>query len=182
MIWTSLIVLLAPWLASTLLLTDVVMVRAADEQCVEACSEWSVVLGHCTGLYHDSTKQRDYDYANNYVACICRGDTDNDPKGNESISSAAGICLSCSTTPKIVKKNLQDFLSLCVVQARNGTAENATLYSPVGYSTSQDTSKNGQGSGTSGAGRAGGVGLGMGGAWAAATGVGAVVLGLVVLG
>lgn len=69
---------------------------------------------------------------------------------------AGSVCQSCSTTPNRIKDDLsvscadsavsgaltcpKTYLTLCAVQAANGTAANATSFAPLGYSTTGGTS------------------------------------------
>jgi len=47
-----------------------------------------------------------YDYSNQFVACLCEGKNINGTWGNATMTQAAGICQSCSTTPREIKQNL----------------------------------------------------------------------------
>lgn len=47
-----------------------------------------------------------YDYANQFVACLCEGKNINGNWGNDTMTQAAGICQSCSTTAREIKANL----------------------------------------------------------------------------
>ncbi|OCF39296.1 hypothetical protein I317_06921 [Kwoniella heveanensis CBS 569] len=118
-------------------------ISGVDETCVSACSDWSVVMGFCRGSYSDYSQQNNIDYTNAFLACLCKGSTSAGEIGNVTISESTGTCLGCKTTPGRIKKDLDLFLTLCAVQASNGTATNATLFMPISYSTSEDTSKNG---------------------------------------
>ncbi|WVF71383.1 hypothetical protein IAT40_006187 [Kwoniella sp. CBS 6097] len=120
-----------------------VAISGVDETCVSACSDWSVVMGFCRGSYSDYSQQNNLDYTNSFLACLCKGSTSTGEIGNATISESTGTCLGCKTTPGRIKKDLDLFLTLCAVQASNGTATNATLFMPISYSTSEDTSKNG---------------------------------------
>ncbi|WVQ99487.1 hypothetical protein IAU59_006622 [Kwoniella sp. CBS 9459] len=137
-------VLLYMSLALVLFGTTTLAISGVDETCVSACSDWSVVMGFCRGSYSDYSQQNNIDYTNAFLACLCKGSTSTGEIGNATISESTGTCLSCKTTPGRIKKDLDLFLSLCAVQASNGTATNATLFMPISYSTSEDTSKNGQ--------------------------------------
>ncbi|WVQ86524.1 hypothetical protein IAS59_000237 [Cryptococcus gattii] len=113
-----------------------------DDQCLSACSDWSVVLGYCRGQYIESTVQQfNLTYMNNFVGCLCEGQTYTGALGNETIMGSAGICASCQKTPALIQKNIQDFLQLCSVQSTNGTASNSTAFRPQSYETAEDTSK-----------------------------------------
>ncbi|KIS02347.1 hypothetical protein L804_00608 [Cryptococcus deuterogattii 2001/935-1] len=80
-------------------------------------------------------------YMNNFIGCLCEGQTYTGALGNETITGSAGICASCQTTPALIQKNIQNFLQLCSVQSTNGTASNSTAFRPQGYETAEDTSK-----------------------------------------
>nr|XP_031862403.1 uncharacterized protein CI109_001900 [Kwoniella shandongensis]KAA5529475.1 hypothetical protein CI109_001900 [Kwoniella shandongensis] len=84
---------------------------------------------------------------------------------------AASFCMGCDSTPKEVKANLGDLLDLCAVQAANGTAGNATTFTPFGYDTSQHASSNG--STTSGSQRSSFIGSEIG-----MSGIGMLLVGL----
>lgn len=78
---------------------------------------------------------------NDFIGCLCEGQTYAGTLGNETITGSAGICESCQTTPALIQENLQDFLRLCSIQSANGTSFNATIFRPQGYETAEDTSK-----------------------------------------
>lgn len=89
--------------------------------------------------------------------------------GRQKSLQSAGICQNCVTTPWVIKKDLsvseslggrkletmpaftystadgtfQMLLELCTVQEMEGIAENATLFKPQGYATSEDRIKSG---------------------------------------
>lgn len=50
--------------------------------------------------------QHDYTYNNEFVGCLCRGETPAGGIGNKTISASAGVCLNCRTTPGLVRKDL----------------------------------------------------------------------------
>ncbi|WVR06854.1 hypothetical protein IAU60_003890 [Kwoniella sp. DSM 27419] len=139
---------LIPFLAFlTLLIQSAQAVKGVDQNCVLKCSDWSVVLGHCRAEYNQVYQQYNLTYMNDFLGCLCTGSTSRGELGNATIGESAGTCLACRTTPGIIKNNLSTFLTLCAVQHANGTAGNATLFAPIGYSTSNDESQNGAQSG-----------------------------------
>lgn len=44
---------------------------------------------------------------NNFVGCLCEGQTYTGALGNETIMGSAGICASCQMTLALIKKNIQ---------------------------------------------------------------------------
>lgn len=104
-----------------------------DKQCLSACSDWSVVLGYCRGQYKETSEwqirnmegqgmmmkeerrwpfcaavqQFNLTYMNDFIGCLCEGQTYAGTLGNETITGSAGICESCQTTPALIQENLQ---------------------------------------------------------------------------
>ncbi|WVN91044.1 uncharacterized protein L203_106291 [Cryptococcus depauperatus CBS 7841] len=107
------------------------------ETCLMACTDWSLVLKHCTEAYpaRFSWNQYDYSLANEFVACLCQGQKKDDSLGSDAIAQSVGICSHCEWTPLPVKDNLSEYLRICTVQAKNGTAADAVDFRPEGYST-----------------------------------------------
>ncbi|ODO09159.1 hypothetical protein I350_02759 [Cryptococcus amylolentus CBS 6273] len=80
--------------------------------------------------------QDDYDIANKFVSCLCYGkQAEGIELGKDLISEYVGVCESCTDTPDIVKEDLQGMLTVCTVQAQNGTADLASYYRPQVYHT-----------------------------------------------
>ncbi|WVO19332.1 uncharacterized protein IAS62_000611 [Cryptococcus decagattii] len=126
-----------PFLIAVFLTLAVCLVDASEEKCVMACTNWSRVIEHCRWEYLNRFRnnQHDYTYSNEFVGCLCRGETAAGGIGNKTISASAGVCLNCRTTPGLVRKDLITLLQLCTVQAQNGTAADALLYRPQGFHT-----------------------------------------------
>lgn len=83
-----------------------------------------------------TTNQDDYIYNNQFVACLCQGQTASTAAlGNSTISASASTCSTCATTPSLIVQNINDFLDICTVQAQNGTASGALTYRPQVYNT-----------------------------------------------
>jgi len=132
---------LSPFLAlSTFLVAIFSPANAAttDEDCLTACSTYSVVLGWCRGVYGAQPADTNETWANEFVACCCIGEHAGGPLGNASFSSAAGQCQSCEATPAKIRTDLSELITLCAVQVYNGTAWNATSFYPSGYETIED--------------------------------------------
>nr|XP_019046653.1 hypothetical protein I302_05403 [Kwoniella bestiolae CBS 10118]OCF25583.1 hypothetical protein I302_05403 [Kwoniella bestiolae CBS 10118] len=88
-----------------------------------------------------TAQQRNLTYTNDFLSCLCAGTNSTGTLGPELMADSASFCMGCEATPKKIKDNLGTFLGLCQVQSSNGTATNATEFMPVGYSTSNDRSK-----------------------------------------
>ncbi|KAI9639274.1 uncharacterized protein MKK02DRAFT_29373 [Dioszegia hungarica] len=115
-----------------LILSGVARAVYTDQACVAACSDRSVVLGHFRGIYGNEPYRQNFTFANDFVNCCCSGEENDKSLGRDKSLASAGICQSCESTPWAVKDDLS---------AVNGSAENATLFKPQGYSTSEDRSK-----------------------------------------
>ncbi|OWZ51148.1 hypothetical protein J007_02276 [Cryptococcus neoformans] len=131
------VICFVPFLIAVFLTLAISLVDATQEQCVMACTNWSLVIEHCRWTYVNRflNNQHDYTYNNQFVGCLCKGETATGSMGNNTISSSVGLCLNCHTTPGLVKRDLKNLLQLCAVQAQNGTAADAMHYRPQGYHT-----------------------------------------------
>ncbi|ALO69684.1 hypothetical protein CNL04643 [Cryptococcus deneoformans JEC21] len=122
-----------------LVLLGLDIIRATDaDTCMSACTDWAVVMLYCRWEYADrfTTNQDDYIYNNQFVACLCQGQTASTAAlGNSTISASASTCSTCATTPSLIVQNINDFLDICTVQAQNGTASGALTYRPQVYNT-----------------------------------------------
>ncbi|WVQ67394.1 uncharacterized protein L199_005590 [Kwoniella botswanensis] len=116
-------------------------IAGVDQECVLACSHWAVTMGYCRGQFGDLSQQRNITYTNSFLSCLCAGTNSTGTLGSDLMADSASFCLGCETTPKKIKDNLGQFLGLCQVQSSNGTATNATEFMPIGYTTSNDRSK-----------------------------------------
>lgn len=56
---------------------------------------------------HTAAQQFNSTYMNNFIGCLCEGQTYTGALGNETITGSAGICASCQTTPALIQKNIQ---------------------------------------------------------------------------
>ncbi|WWC69964.1 uncharacterized protein I206_103908 [Kwoniella pini CBS 10737] len=115
--------------------------KGVDRDCVLACSHWSVTMGYCRGEYDDFSQQQNLQYANDFLSCLCIGTNSTGEIGYEFMIESTNYCLGCKSTPLKIKDNLKDFANLCQIKIENGTAWNAINFMPIGYSTSNDKSK-----------------------------------------
>lgn len=76
--------------------------------------------------------QHNYTYNNQFVGCLCKGETATGSMGNNTISSSVGLCLNCHTTPGLVKRDLKVSLIVsCQASAGGGlTCSGLDLESP----------------------------------------------------
>ncbi|KAL1411614.1 hypothetical protein Q8F55_002578 [Vanrija albida] len=106
--------------------------------CQSACGDWSDVVKYCYQVYTKTPNTRGYDYSNQFLGCICSGNSFNGTLGNDTMVQSSGMCQSCTTTPPLIKKDLSTFLTLCAIQKQNGSAANATEFAPLEYVTNTD--------------------------------------------
>ncbi|RSH88950.1 hypothetical protein EHS25_002612 [Saitozyma podzolica] len=114
------------------------LAATTDQQCLDACSDYSISIGHCRDVYGNEPEYQNYTDANAFVACLCTGaENDGASFGNASIQASVGICESCASTPEKIKEDLSALLSLCTIQLQNGSAADALSFRPQSYKTAE---------------------------------------------
>ncbi|ORY26162.1 hypothetical protein BCR39DRAFT_459516, partial [Naematelia encephala] len=111
-----------------------VLAASTDTTCVDACSDWSVTLGHCRGIYGNLPEQQNATFADEFVDCLCVGWNNDAELGTDAMAASVGTCQACEGTPARVQEDLSTLLELCTIESQNGSASGAMTYTPVGYS------------------------------------------------
>jgi hypothetical protein len=96
-----------------------VLAASSDLTCVQTCSDYSVVLGHCREQYwvsrechHHSGSPLTPAAAGNettadiFVGCLCNGEENDKVLGQEALMRSVGICQSCGSTPPRIQEDL----------------------------------------------------------------------------
>ncbi|WOO80659.1 uncharacterized protein LOC62_03G004184 [Vanrija pseudolonga] len=118
--------------------TNVLAISNKGTPCQSACGDWSDVVKYCYQVYTNTPNTRGYEYSNQFLGCICSGNSFNGTLGNDTMVQSSSVCQSCTTTPPLIKKDLSTFLTLCAIQKQNGSAANATEFAPLVYVTNTD--------------------------------------------